>query len=213
MRRTVLLFLERDQGWPPVPALPSSLGGMVFGDVLPLADGVDHRLHLGAGRIDCRLRAAAYDDLGRKFLADIAWVGTDAGFRMCLLDRGQWRADLAFAVRASDGERKHRRAGSKRRQHIVDHRLEDLRHAGHDMDIADDEAWRCRDWIGDVHSARGMRAIRWRASVNSISRRRYISASSVIAVSSYSQGTPKALEMASAVMSSCVGPMPPEVKT
>lgn len=157
--------------------------------------------------------SGAYDDLGRKFLADIAWVGTDAGFRMCLLDRGQWRADLAFAVRASDGERKHRRAGSKRRQHIVDHRLEDLRHAGHDMDIADDEAWRCRDWIGDVHSARGMRAIRWRASVNSISRRRYISASSVIAVSSYSQGTPKALEMASAVMSSCVGPMPPEVKT
>ena len=34
-----------------------------------------------------------------------------------------------------------------------------------------------------------------------------------MALASCSQGTPKAFDTESAVMSSCVGPMPPEVKT
>ena len=59
----------------------------------------------------------------------------------------------------------------------------------------------------------GMRAMRMRAAVASMPRRWKLSARSCLICGWWSMPTPKALAMESAVMSSCVGPMPPVVKT
>ena len=82
---------------------------------------------------------------------------------------------MPFAKRAVNGGRKQLGAGPQRRHDIVEHRLEDRRHAGHDMDVADAEARRDRDRIVDVvGAARHARhalarlveldAARWRSS-------------------------------------------------
>ena len=60
---------------------------------------------------------------------------------------------------------------------------------------------------------KGMRAMRMRAGVISTPRRLKLSRMGASARSSTSMPTPNALAMESAVMSSCVGPMPPVVKT
>ena len=59
----------------------------------------------------------------------------------------------------------------------------------------------------------GTRAMRSCSAVTVTPRRAMASSSSARASSRTSIPTPKAAATASAVMSSCVGPMPPEVKT
>ena len=62
----------------------------------------------------------------------------------------QRAADDAFAVRAGDRGRQELRAGLQRRHDIVEHGLEDRRHAGHHMHVADPEPRRDRDRVVDV---------------------------------------------------------------
>ncbi|MNY64368.1 hypothetical protein D3C86_2014640 [compost metagenome] len=66
--------------------------------------------------------------------------------------------------------------------------------------------------LGISRDPSGIRAMRLRTSENSMPRRSYIAPSSAMARSSWMQSTPNAFETASAVMSSWVGPIPPEVK-
>ncbi len=72
---------------------------------------------------------------------------------MQLLDVGQQRADRALAVGAMHRRRQQPRAGRERRHDVVEHGLEDRRHAGHDVDVADLEARSDRDRVVDVRRA------------------------------------------------------------
>ena len=70
-------------------------------------------------------------------------------------DQAQRVADVALAKRAAHLFGQELGPGPERRQHIVEHGLEDRGNAGHDMHIADDEARRAGDRIVDVAAAHG----------------------------------------------------------
>ena len=102
-------------------------------------------------------------------------------------------------------------AGPQRRHNIVEHRLEDCRHARHHMDVADPEARRDGNRIVDVlGAARHARHALARVGELHLALG-IVRGEQGSAFASYSHGTPNALATESAVMSSCVGPMPPVV--
>ncbi len=93
--------------------------------------------------------------------------------------------------------------------------LHDARHAGHDMDIADGEAGRDRDGVVDQRGAarQGRHALAGRVEVAGRGAAGIVAAIRARVSACGSHGTPKAAATHSLVMSSCVGPMPPVVKT
>lgn len=115
-----------------------------------------YRFNHRRNRLGCRLQqagvAGAHDDLCREALPVIFRIGADAGFGMRLLDGGQRCADIAFAVGRTHRLRHDLCAGAQGRHDIVEHGLKNLRHARHDIDIADDEAGSDGNGVGDMSS-------------------------------------------------------------
>ena len=74
-------------------------------------------------------------------------VGADDDAGMRRRDGAELGADIALAAVGAHGFRQHFGAGLELRRHVFEHRLHDLRNAGHDDDIADAKAGRRRDFV------------------------------------------------------------------
>ena len=141
-------------------------------------------------------------------------IAADRDRRVRLGDRAQRAGDGALGAHHAEGLGEERPPAGQPRQQARDHRLEDRRDAGHHVHVAEAEARGLRHRVVDQRRRRrgcapcaaapgSARPRGWRSCEARMAR----------ASSRTSIATPKAAATESAVMSSWVGPMPPEVKT